>query len=595
MKISPASRMKSVYFSLLIATVLLIKIAPVSAANNLEKTSSTVPPQHPIFMPVIKAAPWIDLRINEIEISQTVQNMNNSVSLAANRPTVVRIYARSDQGSTIRPVKVSLSGTKNGSPLAGSPLVLANGSAYPTGTGISTLRADLSMSFNFQLPASWLSGNVVLSAKVDPDHAIQDSNLANNTFNRTVTFGNVPALNLVVVPIEYTHIYNGVTYPPAPTSYVQPVMIALYPVPAVNVTVHAKGIFAGDLSQSSEWDRLLNQLTALRDSEAPPASTAYFGIVPMEDSKGRTWFVGGVGGLGWLGGVYGGPRAAVGLANSPTHGINGGFIIAHEIGHTLGRLHAPCKVQPADPNFPYPGGVIGQYGLYVSTMQLYNPTSPDIMTYCTNNYWISDYTYQGLYTDQVNIAQVNTLQAAQPVLYVRARMMDNGTTEMEPGYAFQAIPSQQPTASDYTIQFMDASGQVIADYPVQVIRAEEPDVKAQAIHALLPKPGRPFTSIQLVNNGQVLAERSFASSPEKLVEPSIIQSANQSILQWSLPEIPALVRYTSDNGQSWTTLGIDLLGGQLSLDPTSLPGTAVQIEVVLANRIAQWILEVPGQ
>ena len=46
---------------------------------------------------------------------------------------------------------------------------------------------------------------------------------------------------------------------------------------------------------------------------------------------------------------------------------------------------------------------------------------------------------------------------------------------------------------------------------------------------------------------------------------------------------PVLVRYTTDGGQTWTTLGVDLTGGVLKINPTSLPVQGGAFEVTLAN------------
>ena len=52
---------------------------------------------------------------------------------------------------------------------------------------------------------------------------------------------------------------------------------------------------------------------------------------------------------------------------------------------------------------------------------------------------------------------------------------------------------------------------------------------------------------------------------------------------WSNTSVPALVRYTHD-GRRWTTLGVDLVGGRLSLDPQTLPGDGHgRFEIVLAD------------
>ena len=75
--------------------------------------------------------------------------------------------------------------------------------------------------------------------------------------------------------------------------------------------------------------------------------------------------------------------------------------LAHEIGHLLGRAHAPCNNPAApDPGYPnygsYPRASIGEFGVDIETLDILNPaTVTDFMSYC-GPVWISGYTYEGL-------------------------------------------------------------------------------------------------------------------------------------------------------------------------------------------------------
>jgi hypothetical protein len=75
--------------------------------------------------------------------------------------------------------------------------------------------------------------------------------------------------------------------------------------------------------------------------------------------------------------------------------------MAHEVAHTLGRLHAPCGApQQVDPKYPYAGGAIGMWGYDFLLDQLVDPDPSkvhDVMSYC-QPVWISDYNYAGLFT-----------------------------------------------------------------------------------------------------------------------------------------------------------------------------------------------------
>ena len=85
------------------------------------------------------------------------------------------------------------------------------------------MRSNTGNSFNFTLPLNWTSGGVLtLAANIDTNNTVQELSEVNTT-TLQYKFNDVPALNVIVVPIEYVH--TGRTspgiYPPPDTSYMQ--------------------------------------------------------------------------------------------------------------------------------------------------------------------------------------------------------------------------------------------------------------------------------------------------------------------------------------------------------------------------------------
>jgi hypothetical protein len=72
----------------------------------------------------------------------------------------------------------------------------------------------------------------------------------------------------------------------------------------------------------------------------------------------------------------------------------------HEVGHNQGLAHVACAGLEAaypDPNYPYEGGKIGEWGFGIRSFSLHNPASShDYMSYCGNS-WGSDWTYLKAY------------------------------------------------------------------------------------------------------------------------------------------------------------------------------------------------------
>lgn len=95
-------------------------------------------------------------------------------------------------------------------------------------------------------------------------------------------------------------------------------------------------------------------------------------------------------GCAWLG-----SPTAVGFISTTDPGRAAGTF-AHEIGHNLSLMHAPCgNPSGVDPNFPYLGGSIGVWGYRASTGEVVPHDMPDLMSYCGGgNEWISDYHFE---------------------------------------------------------------------------------------------------------------------------------------------------------------------------------------------------------
>ena len=73
-------------------------------------------------------------------------------------------------------------------------------------------------------------------------------------------------------------------------------------------------------------------------------------------------------------------------------------------------------------------------------------------------------------------------------------------------------------------------------------------------------------------------------------------SGNTITLAWGGAEVPALVRYASGSSEAWTTLGVDVLGGQLTIDRSQLPGETLHFEVIPADTSSpvHYTLDVPA-
>lgn len=563
---------------LLVAAVLTV--APDSVAQTTEDSTQ--------YLPLIAEMP-VDLSISGIEVTQAIQDRSHSVPLVQGRPTTARIYAQTNGSTDVNGILASLSATRNG-------LNLGSLSIGPAPVSPAPSPAAYTSTFNVLLPDNWLSGQVTMTAEIDAGNAVTEWNEENNTSSLSVSFNAVPPLDLKLVPINYTHTPDDTYFPayPADEDQIAAYLMKYFPLSAVNISYRSAAIdFTGNLEQPSEWSRLLHFLADVKNADGSPPSEAYYGLIPTRNADGDYYFraFGGYGAIGWI-------RASVGVVEG------GGQLAAHELGHNFGRRHAPCG-NPAgpDPDYPYPDGSIGKVGLDVLEGRLWTPVEPDwtadFMSYCWP-VWASDYTYRALYEDQRRFASVVQPASTEAIL-VRIAFDSQDVPTILPAYELANTPPTRvlkdteypqgteypqdtgyPQDAEYAIEFVGAAGSTIHSVPVPVIEAEERGYASQAISAVLPRPAERVIRLRLRREGQIVAERALNPPPAPAPHETA-QREDGLAVTWDAPSTPALVRYTADGSSSWTTLGLDILGGELHVDRAELPGGDGTFEIALGR------------
>lgn len=270
-------------------------------------------------------------------------------------------------------------------------------------------------------------------------------------------------------------------------------LMAVYPITKVEFTVGAPL-----KSSASSMCNHLPAIASRRGADAAPADLYYYGLTPglsggqsgcsnavqNANSSGKT-------AVGWQ------------TITDPDMGERGASTMAHELGHSHGRLHAPCNVQDPDPNYPYAQADIGVWGYDARTGSFMSPTHKDMMSYCPNpdraQAWLSDYTYRAILE---RVAAVNAL--------VGTRSFAKGATER----------SWRQLVVDHT-------GEHWSEYPLVVEGAPEGDL----LSAIVRRADGSTTEVDVYKQE---LEDGMSEHPYLLLAP-------EPELDWRSLELPGLL------------------------------------------------------
>lgn len=390
------------------------------------------------------AAATVNLRIDGWQLTQSVQSAAGDIPLVADRDGYLRVFVVANEANTARPaVRVRL---YHDAALISTLTIQAPGSSTPT----SKDESRLASSWNVKIPRSLIGAGLAVLADVDPDDLIAETNEADNTFPvsgtprpQDVRPASILAIRFVPVKQRANGLQGDVS--DANRSSFLETVRRMYPLPGADGDTHAVYTTTtdGDLQSddaNGAWLTVLSEVDALRVAEG--TARTYYGVV-------RIGYATGIAGLGFIGGA-----TAIGYDRAPDKTR----VVAHELGHTWGRLHSPCGSPPqADPAYPYAGGVIGVYGVDMQNEVLESPATPDIMGYCSGP-WISDYTYRAVMEYRSRSASAAAVSApVQRCLLVWGRIV-NGQPVLEPAFEVVTRPSLPTTAGPYAVEGLAADG-----------------------------------------------------------------------------------------------------------------------------------------
>ena len=584
-------------------------------------TPTRTPTPSPTRTPTKTPTPAIDLIADHLEVTQGVQDLNNSVQLVTGKRTFVRFYVHSTQGlyyisfANLQALNLTTGKSAWLNPIGGIP---------PLGhIAVQHVphRSTLNDTFLFELPDGFREGAVMLTAYLNPDTDWRDRSptefsYANNVIGVGVTFEGVPKQYVHIVDIAYS--LNGKTYIASPSHAfkMESWLRRAYPLSRLQMKI-----------TGANWPS-----AAMVDAEGNltnPNCSAVNGAMgmiysydvnsPDEPAQPRLRIYGMVDdGGGFMRGCSGipshfasGPTGKPGVNANPGSastwdfdGSYGDWYGGHELGHAFGRSHANFCGAENGSSYPYLEGRISPtlgsdnsiYGFDIETRTLYPAYWKDMMTYCPNE-WLSDFTYEGLMSTfqaegAIAAASVQAGEQTDRLLVLGSIITATQTINLSPLFVLPNAGDTEPrTPGDYEIVLRGGDGGALARYPFTPDEMSEGD--ALGISELAPFVAGTARVEILGPGGALLTSVQPGANPPTVtvLAPNGGETLNgdEVVLSWAAsdPDNDPLtfnVQYSPDNGASWDMVAASLTGTSVTLDVADLrPGAGGLMRVWVSD------------
>ena len=355
--------------------------------------------------PVEPLVATANVRPDRVIFTQVVQDMDGSLPLIAGAPAVAKVLVvRSRESVTEVPVVLRL--------FRGGRLIHTD--TARTGGVLGPSTSFAAASAEFLVPGALVAADVAWQIALDPAQTVADSTRDDNLLPAVTPAAlqvvSVPAIRLRLVPVILTQ-HDDATGDVTAAVAEQYVRIAHQVFPARSFTVaigspvRSAAYFGAPPVGGDRgfWGAVLADVDRAR-VESNSGDELWYGVVMLPVGYSRPTF----GGFAYI------PSdpAAIGPASRTSVGLGIGngiqlqasqALLAHEMGHNFGRLHAPGCGAPAPLDSLYPGTTGAIFGIghdvwawangQARGAQSVGSETADVMSYC-QPVWVGPHTHR---------------------------------------------------------------------------------------------------------------------------------------------------------------------------------------------------------
>jgi hypothetical protein len=318
----------------------------------------------------------------------------------ADRRALLRVFVTGPEGAAAPEVRVRLGNTSGPEP---QEVLVQTIPAPLAGAPARVQEGLLGRSWNLEVPEACIQPGLTVRAELVEPGAGRTVTFPADGRPQPVAVQVVPPLRVTLIPVLHNGTMGEIEGEGRTLEGWTEQFRRMYPVNHVLVTVGAPIQANRDLSEDpGTWDALVEQLEQARVANGDLYRSYYYGVVKSGFTGIHTGHSNTAGPhIPFMRAAFGHDRSGLGRWT-----YAGTF--AHEIGHLLGQMHAPCHghghLAPVgvDKDYPHRAGSIGVYGLDLAARSVKSPDEyTDVMGY-SSRAWISDYTWRRVLAHRAN-------------------------------------------------------------------------------------------------------------------------------------------------------------------------------------------------